>query len=314
MTVRGAIDPAKMGRTLEHEHILVDFIGAEATGYHRWDRNRVERRVLPHLRRLKQLGFDSLVECTPAFVGRDPRLLQSLSEKSGLHLLTNTGFYGARQNRFIPERMKGNSAEEFAELWVQEFRDGIEGTGIKPGFLKIGIDAGPALSPLHETLLRAACRAHLQTGLTIACHTGPSPIIFSMLEVLEQEGVSPDALIWVHATLDRPENQVKAARIGLWVSIDHVRVDPERINIVVASLKRLKSENLLHRVLLSHDAGWYRPDDLNGGLFRPYTAISEVLLPRLKEEGFTEQDLKQLLATNPQRAFTIALRQLPREP
>jgi phosphotriesterase-related protein len=41
MTVQGPIDSSELGRTLEHEHILVDFIGAEETGYHRWDRKEV---------------------------------------------------------------------------------------------------------------------------------------------------------------------------------------------------------------------------------------------------------------------------------
>lgn len=37
-TVQGRIKPGEMGLTLIHEHVLVDFIGADATGYHRWDR------------------------------------------------------------------------------------------------------------------------------------------------------------------------------------------------------------------------------------------------------------------------------------
>ncbi len=37
MTVNGPESPGKMGITLEHEHILVDFIGADSTGYFRWN-------------------------------------------------------------------------------------------------------------------------------------------------------------------------------------------------------------------------------------------------------------------------------------
>ncbi|MGH8020026.1 MAG: phosphotriesterase, partial [Opitutaceae bacterium] len=43
-----------------------------------------------------ELGVETLVECTPAYVARDPKLLARLSEASGLHVLTNTGLYGAR--------------------------------------------------------------------------------------------------------------------------------------------------------------------------------------------------------------------------
>lgn len=310
MTVRGPIDSSELGRTLEHEHILVDFIGAEETGYHRWDRPKVLTQVLPHLKEVKELGFNSLVECTPAFLGRDPQLLKSLSEETGLHLITNTGFYGARQNKFIPEAIQQWSIDELADQWIREFKEGIENTGIKPGFIKIGVDREPVLSPMHEKLLRAACRTHLATGLTIACHTGPSTAIFQMADILREEGVGPAALIWVHATTDTPENQLEAARLGLWVSIDNVTDDPKRIDQVVTGLKALKASGFLNRVLLSHDAGWYRPGEPDGGDFRNYTAISKVLIPKLQSEGFIQNDFDQWLIYNPRSAFELSVKKV----
>ena len=308
MTVLGPIDASQLGRTLEHEHILVDFIGAEETGYHRWDRDDVIQQVLPHLMEAKALGFQAIVECTPAFLGRDPRLLKVLSEKTGLHILTNTGYYGARQNQFIPETLQELSADDLAKRWIHEFEQGIEDTGVKPGFIKIGVDRDPQLSPMHEKLVRAACKTHLKTGLIIACHTGPTEAIFQMSEILKEEGVAQEALIWVHATRDTPENQLKAARLGLWVSIDNITPGEDRIDFVVTGLKVLKEHGLLNKVLISHDAGWYRPGEPSGGSFRPYTAISEELIPRLKSEGFSKEDIDQLLIQNPQRAFEIKVR------
>ena len=305
MTVLGPIDASQLGRTLEHEHILVDFIGAEETGYHRWDRDDVIQQVLPHLMEAKALGFQAIVECTHAFLGRDPRLLKVLSEKTGLHILTNTGYYGARQNQFIPETLQELSADDLAKRWIHEFEQGIEDTGVKPGFIKIGVDRDPQLSPMHEKLVRAACKTHLKTGLIIACHTGPTEAIFQMSEILKEEGVDQEALIWVHATRDTPENQLKAARLGLWVSIDNITPGEDRIDFVVTGLKVLKEHGLLNKVLISHDAGWYRPGEPSGGSFRPYTAISEELIPRLKSEGFSKEDIDQLLIQNPQRAFEI---------
>ena len=41
MTVTGPIDADAMGLTLIHEHILVDFVGADKTGYDRWNRAMV---------------------------------------------------------------------------------------------------------------------------------------------------------------------------------------------------------------------------------------------------------------------------------
>lgn len=50
MTVRGPVPATELGRVLCHEHILVDFIGAKETGYHRWNRDEVARIVEPKLR------------------------------------------------------------------------------------------------------------------------------------------------------------------------------------------------------------------------------------------------------------------------
>ena len=40
-TVRGPIEPEEMGFTLPHEHVMVDFAGAEKTGKDRYDADEV---------------------------------------------------------------------------------------------------------------------------------------------------------------------------------------------------------------------------------------------------------------------------------
>jgi len=79
-TVNGSIPASDMGINLIHEHMLVDFIGAEKTGYHRWDRDKVAKKVLPYLADAKNAGVNTILECTPAFLGRDPLLLKMLSQ------------------------------------------------------------------------------------------------------------------------------------------------------------------------------------------------------------------------------------------
>src|SRR5690242_356219 len=101
-TVRGPIDASQLGTTLVHEHVLVDFAGADEVSRSRYDADEVFKVALPHLSALKERGVGTLVECTPAFLGRDPRLLRRLSEASGLHLVTNTGYYGARNGDYLP--------------------------------------------------------------------------------------------------------------------------------------------------------------------------------------------------------------------
>src|SRR5690606_14715499 len=129
-TVRGPIAATELGRVLPHEHVLVDFVGADKVSPSRYDAGKVFAAVLPHLIHARELGARSLFECTPNFLARDPRLLARLSEASGLHLVTNTGLYGARQNTFIPRFLQIESSRQLAARWIGEARDGIGETGI----------------------------------------------------------------------------------------------------------------------------------------------------------------------------------------
>ena len=110
-TVRGPIDVGQMGVTLVHEHVLVDFVGAEKVSRSRYDADEAFRTILPHLQELQARGCRTLLECTPAYLGRDPLLLRRLSEASGLHIVTNTGYYGAgERHRRAEARPRGDRA------------------------------------------------------------------------------------------------------------------------------------------------------------------------------------------------------------
>ncbi|HWN96373.1 MAG TPA: twin-arginine translocation signal domain-containing protein, partial [Methylomirabilota bacterium] len=65
MTVLGPIAPDKLGITLTHEHGVVDFLGAEKSKTLRHDREEAFQTILPYLKRLKENGGQSFVECTP---------------------------------------------------------------------------------------------------------------------------------------------------------------------------------------------------------------------------------------------------------
>ena len=171
MTVTGPLPADELGTMLPHEHILVDFVGADQVSPERYDADEAFDLMLPHLERAQDVGCQAIAECTPAWLGRDPRLLRRLSEATDIKLLTNTGYYGARQGKFLPAHAFQESAGELADRWIAEWNDGIEDTGIRPGFIKIGVDAGE-LTDVNRKLVEAASRCHLATGLTIAGHTG----------------------------------------------------------------------------------------------------------------------------------------------
>jgi len=243
-------------------------------------------------------------------------LLKRLSEASGLHILTNTGYYGAVGNKFLPAHASDETAEQLAARWLREWREGIDDTGVRPGFIKLGVERGP-LPPLHEKLVRAAARVHLATGLTICIHTGDGEAALDELRILDEEHVAPAALVWVHAQNDAGPVQIEVARKGGWISLDGYSLatrNPERYrNMLVA----LKEAGCLERVLVSHDDGWAVEGEaarstglklFGNGNPRPYASVFDRLLPDLKAAGFTASELDRLQRTHPAEAFSLRIR------
>ena len=307
-TVKGLIDARKVGVCLVHEHILVDFIGAEKYDPTRWNRAQVVEKVISYLMELKKNGCSTFMECTPEYLGRDVKLLRALSEKTGLNILTNTGYYGAGNNKYIPEKVFNISAKQLAEIWIKEYEEGIQGTSIKPGFIKIGVNPGP-LSDFHEKLVRSAGLTHLSTGLTITSHTGPSITAFSEIDVLKKLGVHPSAFIWIHAQNENDwGTYVKAAKMGAWVSLDGL--NDKNVNEYIERLFYMKDNGLLEKTLVSHDAGWYDPGKPEDGTFRNFNTLFEKLIPQLKSKGFTQEEINQIMISNPVNAFSIRVRKI----
>jgi phosphotriesterase-related protein len=309
MTVTGEIAASEMGTTLVHEHVLVDFIGADRVSRDRYDPEDVFRKVLPHLVAVREAGGRTLVECTPAFLGRDPALLRRLSEASGLRLLTNTGYYGAAADKHVPAHAYTETAEQLAERWTREHRDGIEGSSVRPGFQKIGVDAGP-LSAIDRKLVTAAAICHRQTGLTIAVHTGDGRAAMEILDVLKAQSVGPSAYVWVHAQNEKDRLlHLRAAAAGAWIELDGL--SPESFETHLAALTDLAKAGHLGRALVSHDAGWYHVGEPGGGRYRGHTLLFERFLPELRKRGLDEAAIRRLTIENPAEAFAIRVRRVP---
>jgi phosphotriesterase-related protein len=306
ITVNGSIPSTAMGTTLIHEHFLVDFIGANKIDYSRWNRDEVVKKVLPYLLEAKKHGVKTILDCTPAFLGRDVLLLLKLAEESGLQIITNTGYYGAVGNKYLPKWAFTETAEQISKRWIDEFENGIENTKVKPGFIKISVDPGH-LSELHQKLVKSAALTHLQTGLTICSHTGIAIPAFEEIELLQKMNVHPSAFVWTHAQVEQDRTlHVEAAKLGAWISLDGIGWgDFEKY---ADSIINLKSVGLLNKTLISHDAGWYKPKEKEGGSFTGYTNIFEELIPLLNKRGFTDHDIQQLLIKNPAEAFSIRVR------
>ena len=300
MTVLGPIDQSKMGLALPHEHIIVDFIGADQSGTHRYDRDEVKKIMRPYLVDIKNRGVKTFVECTPMFLARDPRIFRDLSRETGLNILTNTGQY---KEPFLPKKTFEISAADLAESWIHEYENGIDGTDVRPGFIKTAVEPN-SLKPTQVKVITAAAHTSKQTGLTIATHTGAAVAAFEIIEILEKTGVDPAKWIFVHAqNEDDPAALIEIARRGSWISLDGL--GPQSRDRHFDSLAALIGAGYAGKIMLSHDAGWYHVGEPDGGAVRPFTYLFDEFLPYLRAQGIGDEVINQITAVNPGMAFGI---------
>ena len=309
MTVRGPIKATQLGNTLVHEHIMCDFVGAEKTGSDRYNRQEVIKTMLPFLKEVKERGIDSFVDCSPDYIGQDAEVIRCLSQLSGLHIVTNTGFYGAADDKYIPDYAYTDTADQLAKRWISKWENGIGTEKIKPGFIKIGVDPGP-LSEIDRKLVLAATKTHMKTGLTIACHTGEEQAALEVLDTVTAEGIDPSALIIVHADSIQDSNlHLQLAASGTWVEYDSIGT--RNIKEHVQLIKKMIDAGFQDRLLISHDAGWYQVGEKGGGKnIRGFTAISDELVGALQKAGVKDGTIEKLLVDNPAKALAIWVRKL----
>jgi phosphotriesterase-related protein len=287
----GSALPDSPASVLVHEHVLVDFIGADQIRPGRYDRDEVFRIALPKLEEVKRAGCQRLLECTPNFLGRDPELLARLSDAVGLEIWSNTGLYGAGAHKFVPAFARSETAAQLARRWIAETREAW-----RPRFIKTGVNRGP-LDEMDRKLIRAAAITSRETGLTIASHTGDGAAAVEQLEIVTAERVHPAKFVWVHAQNERDHNlHEKVARAGAWVEFDGI--GPKTIEFHLECVRFLTAKGLLNRTLISQDSGWYHVGEPGGGAFHGYTYLYTDFLPRLEPA-----QISVLMWKNPHAAF-----------
>lgn len=301
-TVQGPVGSDTLGMTLSHEHLFSNF-GLPINETNTYDKTALFAQVIPYLRMLHSQGVRTIFDCTASYFGRRADLLKAISDSTGIRIVTNTGIYGAADDRYVPSYAYNASAAELAQYWIAEAENGIDGTAILPGFVKLAFDQGPP-SDIDRKLFEAGLLTHLKTGLTVAVHTGGNPdAVHLQLALLDKYGVHPSAWIWTHANLhDDFKLLLEVADRGAWISMDGVK--RENVEQYLEYIQRFMDAGLLDRLLLSHDGNAYP----GGGDIRPFEAIPKELIPAMRSHGFTESIIDQLLVKNPGEAYSSRVR------
>ncbi len=300
ITTLGPRSAADVGMILPHEHIFVDLGPTEAESWRNATATDVIPVMRPHLEAIKAQGITVFVECTPVGVGRRADIDRAVSEAVDLPVLVPTGIY---REPWIPQWAHAASAEALRDWMLAELTDEIEESGVQAAWIKLSA-GDDGITATETKLLRAAAQAGQQTNAIIGSHTIRGRVVREQLDIVEATGYTPERFIWIH-TQAEPDFalHVEMARRGCWLEYDAIGSPNFSDEWYIERIQRLLDAGFGHKLLLSHDRGWYDPSKPGGGEQKPFTYLVESFLPKLRTAGVDDGTIWQLTAENPFRAY-----------
>jgi phosphotriesterase-related protein len=358
-TVRGDISPDQLGFTLMHEHTLLDLslmterframfppappekavFKIENLGWMRsggsmyvpeCSKNNDPELYIYELNEYKKVGGNSILDCSPIEGRGNINEIKKISETTGINIVCATGMYTLASR---PEELLGKGENYYRSIFEREINEGIDGTDIKPGIVKYGIQTVTESGTLDEdelAPLRAAAKVAAATGMLLVVHTSspmtPEHVLQAAGIVLHECGVKPERLLMCHmdgslllggVTLaDYVLNESTGKEIslelplklldqGINISLDTwgfplsfswgmLPDDNDRLKQLVQLLKR----GYASQITVGHDMAGMLFASKHGGY--GYTRFSEFAIPLLLQFGF-EDAVKTITIDNPAR-------------
>jgi phosphotriesterase-related protein len=308
-TVNGPIDVEELGFTLIHEHFRTTDEGVRFQFPHLYDEQAEWDAAMADADAVKGHGVKTVVEPSALFLNRDAAFSKRIADESGLQVVLATGVYTYDH---LPQALMNRSEDQLADVFVHEIEHGIQGTGIKPAFIKCAADE-PGLTPNVEKVHRAAARASNRTGKPIMAHSRPaSGTGPEQMRIFAEEGVHPGKVQVAHTgDTDDLDYIERLLDTGCWIGMDRYGLDiflpiEPRNATVLALLERGYAD----RMFLSQDfcssIDWF-PIEVQQYLKEnevpkwSMTLLFEEVIPELKERGMTDDQLDQMMVENPTR-------------
>lgn len=318
-TARGPVEPDDLGFTLMHEHIYTATPGVRENYPFLWDRERAMDIAVSRLKRAFAAGVRTMVEQTPADMGRDPDFVAEASRLSQVNVVMATGTY------YVPSYFMYRGIDHTVRAMAHDATDGIGHSGVKVGMIKSLINR--SLTPEYEFSLRVAARLHHLTQLPVTIHTdGGADAGPLACALMVEEGVEPRRVVIGHAVgtdLDPLQGMLDQ---GFTVAFDQFGIEQVRpiddmIDVTQALLQRGYGE----QIVLSHDCPCYSdkiegpslPDADGstsdsegearyGGPRWRHDTVSTYVIPAMRERGIDQRVLDAITIHNPARILASA--------
>jgi phosphotriesterase-related protein len=308
-TVSGPIDVEQLGLTLIHEHFRAADEGVRFQFPHLYDEQEEWDRAIADARAVRSHGVATVVEPSALFLTRDAAFSKRVADESGLQVVLATGIYTYDH---LPQPLMSRDEDGLADIFVYEIENGIQGTGIKPAFIKCAADAA-GVTPNVEKVHRAVARASSRTGKPIMAHSRPaSGTGPEQMRIFIEEGVDP-ALVQVAHTGDTDDLDYieRLLDTGCFIGLDRYGIDiylptENRQATTLALLERGYADRMFIAQDYCSTLDWF-PRELQDYLKAnevpdwSMTFLFEKVIPELKERGMTDEQLDQMMVENPKR-------------
>jgi predicted metal-dependent phosphotriesterase family hydrolase len=330
VTTSGPVAPDQLGATLMHEHLTALIPDGLFSGGRRDDTVEVAARALACL---GDHDIRTVVDLTGRWrTGRpaDVTRLAAIAEHTGLRIVAGFGLY----KEPFPPWVHDASVDQLTDVLVRQATEGM-GDGIVPAGIygEVGTSLDH-ISSVEDTVLRAAARAHLETGLAISTHCTLGTMGAEQAAVLVAEGADLSRVVIGHMDLQPDPGLVEAVlRTGANVAFDTwgkewfdyqparspapsapaLRDQPPGVASIKWSYHRPDSDRvrtlteLVRRgfdgqIVLSCDLSGYEAHlnpSTHGRL--GYAYLPQQVLPALQEAGVSAEAIRRMLIDNPAR-------------
>jgi phosphotriesterase-related protein len=316
-TVKGAIETSQLGQTLMHEHIFVLSTEINQNYPEIWgDEEKRVNDAIARLNELKARGVDSVVDLTVIGLGRYIPRIQRIAEQTDINIIVATGVYTYNDiPMYFNYRGPGTDLggpELMADMFVRDIEEGIASTSVKAAILKCATDKQGVTSGV-ERVLRAVAQAHRRTGVPISTHThAHTERGLEQQRIFEEEGVDLSRVIIGHSgdTTDIDYLEKLVAQ-GSYLGMDRFGIDillpfEDRVKTVAEMCRRGHA----NKMVLSQDAAcfndWLPEEALPVILPRwHFLHIHNDVIPALKEQGVTDEQIQLMMVENPRRIFDV---------
>ncbi|MBM3596737.1 MAG: aryldialkylphosphatase [Alphaproteobacteria bacterium] len=335
-TVLGPIDPASLGPTLMHEHVLWDICppslaaqndpGPQITLENVWAMNYGTLVAPGNLRlgiedlavaideigRMRDAGGRTVVELSCGGLKPDPRGLVQIAEGTGVNIVMGCGHY---VEEYQDPANRHRSVDSFAAEMVDQVQVGAWGTPVRAGMIgEIGCQA--PWTELEKRVMQGAILAQRETGAAINVHPGRHPDQpLEVADFVRMNGGAIDRVVISHIdrTIFDEERLLRLADSGCVVEFDLFGqeqsyyklsdIDMPNDAIRLRLIRALIDRGHVERIVISHDICYRSRLSCFGG--HGYGHIFSNVVPMMRRRGFSESEIEAILVTNPRRLLTF---------